>query len=293
MERTLGTTGSATRRNLLKGVGAATAAALVGGTVAASGSAETDDATALGDFESDLDGWRGAGETTLDRVAKSERPTAVTSGVHALSATTDRIDGRIENEARVRDADFVANPYLFATVTPGRIPESEADIGVRFRLHYAEDGLLEDEASVVESGEKTARPHAPNTLSWDLSDFGESVRANVTKLEIGWSPASGRSSDSQGGDADGAWTTVVDDVHLSDDGDRVRRVRLADHFDRLQFALGAYRSTAVHLRTDHLESGAFVFAGGSSVPYTVETLTDDGVRFVLDGVDYLFGGDLL
>lgn len=292
MVRTWGSSESATRRNLLKGVGAATAAALVGDTVATSGSAETDDATALGDFESDLDSWRGAGETTLDRVAKSERPTAVTSGVHALSATTDRTGGRIENEARVRDADFVANPFLFATVTPGRSQESDSAVAVRFRLHYAEDGLLEDEASVVESGEKTARPHVPNALSWDLSDVRESVRANATKLEIGWAPASGRPSDSQAGDDD-AWTTVVDDVHLSDDGDRIRRVRLADHFDRLQFALGAYRSTEAHLRTDHLESGAFVFAGESSVPYTVETLTDDGVRFVLDGVEYLFGGDLL
>ncbi|SFS02395.1 Tat (twin-arginine translocation) pathway signal sequence [Halomicrobium zhouii] len=294
MEGTWGSTGSATRRNVLKGIGATTAAALAGGAVPASGAAETsDDAVTLGDFESGLAGWRGVGETTLDRVAKSERPAAVTSGDHALAATTDRTAGRIENEERVRNADLVANPSLFATVTPGRIPGSDVAISVRFRLHYVDDGLFGDDTGVVESDAQTVRPHAPAVVSWDLRELAETTRADATKLEIDWSPATDSASDSLDSDAGEAWTVVVDDVHLTDDGDRIRRLRLGEHFERLQFALGAYRSTEVHLRTEHLESGEFVFASGSSVPYTVETLTDDGVEFVLDGVEYLFGGEWL
>ena len=284
---------SGTRRDVLRGIGAASVSALVGGALPATVSASTGDATVLGDFESGLGGWQANGEADLDRVEVAERPIAVTSGNYGLAVTTtDDLRVGIANETRVADADFVEHPYLFATVTPGRIPGTESAVSVRFRLHYGEDGLLGDELSVVESASTTVRPHVASIVTWDVSSLDEAVRANASRLEIVWSPEVDLSTEALLGDgSDEEWTVVVDDVHLGDDGDRYELVRMADQWERLQFANGAYRETRVRSETDLLESGEFVFADGTAIPYTVERLTGGATRYVVDGVAYQLGGE--
>lgn len=284
---------SATRRSVLEGVGAASVATLLGGTLPAPVSADAGDTTVLGDFESGLDGWRATGESELGRVAKRDRPAAVASGQYALEVPVggDSASG-IANETRVRDAEFVANPYLFATVTPGPIFGTDAAVPVRFRLHYETDGLLGDGTAVAESDTTEVRPNVPTVVTWDTSTIDPEDRANATRLEIDWSPEDGLLDlvDDDGTGADGH-SVIVDGVHLGADQGRSETVRMGGHWERLEFSLGAYRETNVEFRTDHLETGEFVFADGSTVPYAVETLTSDSVRFVLDGVAYLLGGE--
>lgn len=285
---------SETRRDVLKGIGAASVWTVVGGAFPATASGETNDPTLLGDFESGLDGWEGLGNEALGRVETPERPVAVTRGNYGLQVTTtDELRAGIANESRVADADFVENPYLFATVTPGQVFGTDSAAVVQFRLHYASNGLLGDDLSVVESTSATVRPHVASVLTWDLSGIDEAIRSNAVRLEIAWYPEADLSTDVLLGDDAGAeWTTVFDDVHLSDDRERYELVRMADHWERLKFANGTYQETRILSRDGGVETGEFVFGDGVAIPYSIERLSSGGTEYVIDGVTYLLGGEL-
>lgn len=285
---------SETRRGVLKGIGAASVSTLFGGALPVTVSAATGATTVLGDFESGLDGWQATGEEELDRVETAERPVAVTSGTHGLAVTTnsERRAG-IRNETHVRDADFVENPYLFATVTSGRVFGTDSAVTVQYRLHHTTDGHLDGETSTVESEATTIRPHVASVVAWDTSGIDETKRANATRLEIVWYPETDLSTEDLLSDESGnEWSVVFDDVHLGDDQDRFELVQMADHWERLEFANGAYQETTILSRTDLLESGEFVFADGTAIPYTVERLSGGETRYTIHGVTYQLGGDL-
>lgn len=277
-----------TRRSVLKGIGAASLATLASGPVPTATGAESGsgDRTVLGDFESGLDGWTAGSGVTLDRVPRSERPVAVSSGEYGLYATVSGTQApAIANERRVREADLADRPYVFATVTAGQVADTESDVTVRFRLYHS-DGVSESEPTTV-------RPHVPSVLTWDASSVDATALANATRLELVWY-ATDRPPAEYGGESDGfdyRGSVVFDDVHLDGDRGRAETVRIADHWDRLEFSLGAYRDTEVVVDADGLETGAFAFESGARVPYTVETLSDGGVQYVLDGVTYLLGGE--
>ncbi len=275
--------GGRTRRDVLGSVGAASVAGFLGGATStpAVGDASR---TTLGEFESGLDGWRGGTGTELSRVSRADRPAAVSSGRYGLLATVEGVaEPAIETEQGVSTADLADHPYLFATVTPGRASGTDAPVAFRFRLHH-EDG-------VVESDEMTVRPHVRRVLAWDASSVDATKLASATRLDIRWYSTARPPDGGNDGAVEYEGTVVFDDVSAGDDRERAEAVRLGGQIERLQFSHGAYRETEVSLRTDYLEVGEYVFESGTSVPYTVETLSDDGVRYVLDGVTYLLGGE--
>ncbi len=301
---------------MLRGIGATGIGALLGSALPATASADDGQVTALGDFESGLDGWKTNGGATLDRVGRESRPTAVRSGEHALQVTAngDAVP-MIANERRVADADFVEYPYLFAGVTPGRVVDSDSgsDVAFRFRLRYSraggagggdrsgDDGRGSGEsdnrgrgAPVVESEEITVPPHVASVLAWDASDVDEAKRANAKRLEIVWYPADRPpETNARGRDSGSAFegSVVFDDVHLSDDRERTEVVRMADQWESLKRSRGPYRRTNVIDRNEHGETGEFVFDDGSTVPYSYESLPGEGTRQVIGGTAYRFGGE--
>lgn len=97
----------------------------------------SDEVTMLGEFESGFDGWKTNGGNGLSRIAREQRPFAVTSGTHGLvvSVTGDPFP-MISNRKRTRQADWVDRPHLLADVTPGAVSDLNATLTFKFRLHH-------------------------------------------------------------------------------------------------------------------------------------------------------------
>ncbi|MGQ3413036.1 hypothetical protein ACT4ML_12330 [Natrinema sp. LN54] len=247
----------------------------------------------LGTFESTLDGWGTDGDLALSRVARGDRPIAVTEGEYALEVATD--GESVPTISRpVTDLDLSTHPYFVADVTPGRIDGTDAPVAFRFRLYRPSD-LLEDgltEEPVAESEPVTVPQATPGHVYWDASDIDLGVLDAVSRLEIGWYPADtgSNSSDSPDGTVAYRGGIALDNIRATDSVDPVGRARLAATMRDLQFDRGAYVRTEVLEEFEAGETGAFVFADGETEPYRFETLAADRFLLTVADAEIAFGG---
>ena len=242
----------------------------------------------LGTFESTLDEWQSDGDLSLSRVARRDRPVAVTEGEYALDVAVDG-DPTPTISRPITDLDLSVHPYFVADVTPGRIDETDAPVAFRFRLSRTTllDGSSTRE-TVAESDPVTVPQATPGRIYWDASDVDLDLLESVSRLEIGWVPAD-RDSESDGTFAYRGGV-VFDAIRATDSVDPVGSARLAATMRDLQFDHGAYVRTEVTEEFEAGEAGEFVFADGATEPYRFEIL--DAERFLLTVADaeIEFGG---
>ncbi|WP_242695566.1 hypothetical protein [Halomontanus rarus] len=288
------------RRGVLSAV-AGTGVAAAFGTIASKHAAadailtDSIDEILLGTFESALDGWVADGDLALSRVARRDRPVAVTEGEYALEVAVDG-DPTPGISRPITSLDLSTHPYFVADVVPGRIDGTDAPVAFRFRLSRPTT-LLDDSSweTVAESGPITVPQVTPGRIYWDASDVEIGLLETVSRLEIDWYPADRDpdpdSSDENGNEAFAYRGGVVfDAIRATDSVDPVGRARLAATMRDLQFDHGAYVRTEVTEEFEAGEAGAFVFADGATEPYRFETLAADRFRLEIAGTEIDFGG---
>lgn len=239
--------------------------------------------TLIGDFESDLDGWRAEGDLDLSRVEASGRPDAVTQGTWALAVTATGESTPAVSRS-VSDLDLTSTPHFVAAVAPGLVEGTDAPVTFRFRLR--ESDITGDGTVLAESDPVTVRQAMPGQVYWDASDVATSTLDLAARLELCWHPE---------GAVDGPYhgTVAVDAVRVASLVDPVGSARFAATLGDLEFEHGPYERTELDERSDSHEAGRFVFADGTGAPYEFEALDDDQFRVTLAGVEARFGGGWL
>jgi len=247
------------------------------------------DAVSLGSFESDLDGWEADDEIRLSRVARSDRPVAVTEGQYALEASAED-ESATAISRPVGTLDLAARPYFVADVAPGRVEGTDAPAAFRFRLYRRADSLDADLELVAESDPVTVRQAAPGRVFWDAGDVHADLLDAASRLEIAWRPADSTSGDSDDGSTSGG-TVILDAIRASARADPVGSAHLAATMRDLQFDHGPYERTEILTRSETAEEGELVFADGATEPYRSEVLDDDRFRLTLAGTEVKLGGE--
>lgn len=254
------------------------------------------DSTLLGDFETGLDGWRTNNGNELSRVTEDDVPMGVESGEHALAVKVRGAEPpTIENEERVRRADFANNPYLQLHVHAVDVG-TDADLLFRFRLHYGDDcgsggvGSSAPDTNVKESEDITVPQLYPRRMQWDMSDLPEDVLATANRLEVTWRPEDGESTADALPTAEGVdfrQLVVLDDVRLSadepiSDAERLQRKRMD-----LNREHGMIVERVPEVQNDTVERGTIEYADGYRTEYAFEELDDGGYRYTLDGETFV------
>ncbi|WP_224448619.1 hypothetical protein [Haloprofundus salilacus] len=281
------------RRTVLSafaGTGVATALGSITSTPAAATLTELTDVLSLGTFESTLDEWRTDGDLALSRVARGDRPIAVTEGEYALNVAVDG-DPTPSISRPVSGLELSSYPYFVADVAPGRVDDTDAPVAFRFRIYRPTDALDADsELEVVAESDPVTVPQAvPGRIYWDASDVKTDLLDAVSRLEIIWYP------DDTGLDSpDDAFAyrggVVFDAIRATASVDPVGSARLAATMRALQFDHGAYVRTEVTDKFDDGEAGAFVFADGATEPYEFEILAEDRFRLTIADTEIKLGG---
>lgn len=293
-----------TRRTVLTGVGSAGLVTALSGILPEPVTAQTNGKkTQLGSFESGLDGWRTNGGNDLSRISREERPFAIEGGYGLQVTVQGDSYPMIENTKRVKDADFKTHPYLFATITPSQINDTESTITVAFRLHYSknggsgsngqEAGDAQKSVLVEESDEIIVQPFVKRTITWDMSGIDKAKRANAKRLEIVWYPTDhppDHGPRGRGSGFDYQGDVLFDDIHLGDSGTELSAKRMAEDFRDLQFEHGQYQETEVTSRDSDSELGQFIFSSGVTVKYSFEIVADEQYELTIGETTYRFGG---
>lgn len=268
----------ATRRGVLSAVAGGGAASVL-----ASFGLDPADATdtLLGDFESDLDGWRAEGDLELSRVGRDARPDGVTRGRRALAVTAAGESAPTVSRA-ISAVDLASSPHFVAAVAPGPVEGTDAPVAFRFRLRES-DGLVGGGSVLAESPPVTVRQAMPGQVYWDASDVATSALDAAARLELRWHPVGAADRPYHG-------TVTVDAVRASSLVDPVGSARFAARLGELQFEHGPYERTELDERSDTTETGRFVFADGATEPYRFDALDDDRFRATLAGTEARFGG---
>lgn len=251
---------------------------------------DSSDVIPLGTFESTLDDWQTDGDVALSRVARRDRPVAVTEGERALNVTVDG-DPLPAISRPVTGLDLSAHPYFVADVAPSRVDGTDAPIAFRFRLYQLTDGLdigstLEP---VAESDPVTVRQATPGRIYWNASDVETGLLDAVGRLEISWYPAD-RDPHSTDGTFAYRGGVVFDSIRAAASIDPVGSARIAATMRDLQFDHGPYVRTEVTDEFDTGEAGTLVFADGATEPYRFETLAADTVRLTVADTEIELGG---
>ncbi|WP_321111845.1 hypothetical protein [Halorussus salinisoli] len=262
------------------------------------------DAVSLGTFESGLDDWQADGAIRLSRVARSDRPAAVTEGEYALASSVDG-DPAPAISRPVGGIDLATRPHFVADVAPGRVEGTDAPVAFRFRLYRPAD-LLDgdsDPEPVAASDPVTVRQAAPGRIYWDASDVDSGLLDAVSVLELEWYPADcapdsdsdcdldfDPDRDSSGDDFAFHGEVVFDDVRATASRDSVASARLAATFRELQFDHGPYVRTEVTAESETREEGRFVFAGDETEPYRFDILAEDRFSLAIADTEVKLGG---
>lgn len=284
----------------------------------------------LGDFRQSRDGWRSLGPDREKRI-KSEQSSVITTGEHGLQVPfTETRFGRIENKGRIREADFLANRYLFGRVVSS-VTRTNSPLVFFARLHYtpSQSGNGQDRGNgrgngqgqnpgrgngqgrgngtggrgkpVVESRPIVVPQNTTHSLYWDLSAIPDQIRRTVRRLEIVWFLADhppAESGPNRGhGNSDYRGTVLFDHIRLTDKNDEVTRQALEDKRQDLQHFHGPVVDSEVANQTDDMEIGNLVYSDGETIMYGVNYHNDettDGQRdatYVLGGERFVFMGD--
>jgi hypothetical protein len=243
------------------------------------------------DLAADPTAWRTAGDAAL----------ALEDGGLTIRGR-DELAPIIYTEEPIRDVNMRRHASLTATVRPSELLGTDAPVRFRFRL--------------VHDASRSNRPHGRSRrnregsggsspalssktfsvpqgqamrLHWDLRSVDDRVLDHASRLELVCERADRPASRGPyGRDADGVRGSVsVADVVLSDSPDALAAARLQNHWQRLATAHGAHTDTAVEVRNDDAESGAFVFEDGE-VAYDFGIEADGTHVFELEGVGYRF-----
>lgn len=292
------------RRNVLKSASASGAYLTLGSLATGKTAAKTNNGTEqLGEFSDGLDRWKTTGGNNLSRVSEDEMPAAVRVGTHALAVEVDGdLHPAIENKNRVKQADFVGNPFLQAHVL-GYAEKTDSDLVFTFRLHHTatptdgkgKGGGGGKDVLVVESDEQSVAQLHPQHLRWDLSDFDQAILETAKRLEIVWylkdhPPEDGHRGRSNG-DFDYQGLVTFDDIRLTDDVAEQQASASREKKLALYREHGMIVERTFEERTGSLEHGTLVFVDGTEVPYSFEVLADGRLEYTIDGETFLLGGD--
>lgn len=243
----------------------------------------------LGTFESTFDSWQTDGAIALSRVARHDRPVAVTEGQYALDVAVDGEPAPVISRP-ITDIDLSAHPYFVADVAPGRVAGTDAPVAFQFRL-YRPTVALDGESAlelVAESDPVTVPQAAPGRIYWNARTIETGLLDAVSRLEIGLYPAD-RDLDS----SDDAFAyrggIVFDAIRATPTVDPVGSARFAATMRELQFNHGAYVRTEVRDEFDAGETGMFVFTDGTTQPYQFEVLAADRFLLTVAGTEIELG----
>lgn len=160
-----------------------------------------DNAVKLGDFETGMDGWTTNGGNKQRRITDGQIPAGVVNGRHGLVVeVTGDLFPMIENQRRVKNANFQDNPYLRMHVLT-QAQETDSDLVFQFRLHHTSNGGKKrgsggskkrskghstsgsKDVNVEESALTTVPQFTPREIQWDMSDLSSDVLSteNVSK----------------------------------------------------------------------------------------------------------------
>lgn len=281
---------------LAGGLGMVPSGTAASGTPNGSASRRSTDGVVLGDFESDLDGWTTTGGIDLTRVNEAAFPAGVTNGDYGLVV---EVNGdaypMIENSRRVRNADFVNNPYLRMDVFTV-VEETDSELVFTFRLHHTAGGgrggsgggsSQSKDVQVEESGEKTVTQLRPQTVQWDLTEVSDAALRTAKRLEIVWYLADHEPADGHRGKSNGEFEyrgmVVFDDIRLAaspqiSESDLITRKKVELHRDH-----GMVVDRVIEQWSADSGRGTLVFADGYEAAYRFEQFDDGGSRYTLDG----------
>lgn len=244
--------------------------------------------TALGTFETGMDGWQGSTGVSLSRVGRDEWAPAVTEGEQALHAT---IEGSPVPSIRRRvDAiDLDVAPYLLADATPGAVEGTRAPVVFQFRLTRGTGG---DGVETLGSSDPVlVRQAVPGRIFWDASDVDPNERDAATHLEVRWYPADTASGSGDDGTRFAYQGEVVfDDIRATDSVEAIGLARFVSTIRDLEAEHGSYDRTEVDDRGPTVESGRFVFADGATEPFRFVVVDDDRYRLTLADTTARLGG---
>lgn len=237
------------------------------------------EATQLGSFESGLEGWTATGSNSLSRVDGSQQPAAVTEGDYALDVTVNSdSEPSIENQQLVQNADFENNPCLLADVLPSSVENSDSAVTFRFRYHHSDPGGVE------ESPEHTVNQQYGGRVCWDMSSLSATKLSNPDQLEIVWYPEN--HPPSSGFDYNGV--VYVDNIHLSNNHDRVALTRCVRKRRELERVHGLRVDTVVQSESDTVQDGVFEYEDGTQIDYRAKLLSDGTRKLEIDGETFHF-----
>lgn len=248
--------------------------------------------TALGTFETGMDGWRGSTGVSLSRVGRDEWAPAVTEGERALRVAVEGATGP-SIRRRVDAIDLDDAPSLLADATPGAVEGTRAPVVFQFRLTRRTSSDLDGDGveTLGRSDPVELRQAVPGRIFWDASDIDSNARAAATHLEVHWYPADA-ASDS--GDDEPRFgyrgEVVLDDIRASESVETVGLARFLSALRNLEAEHGSYERTEVGDRGGTVETGRFVFVDGATEEYRFVVVSDDRYRLSLADTTARLGG---
>lgn len=271
-----------------------------------------DNAVKLGDFETGMDGWTTNGGNKQRRITDDQIPAGVVNGRHGLVVeVTGDLFPMIENQRRVKNANFQDNPYLRMHVLT-QAQETDSDLVFQFRLHHTSNGGKKrgsggskkrskghstsgsKDVNVEESALTTVPQFTPREIQWDMSDLSSDVLSTAKRLEIVWhledhEPQRGHRGRSNG-DFDYRGIVAFDDIRLSESTQVGETKKYRDRKKDLHREHGMIVDRTIEEQSEGLEQGTYVFSDGTEIPYEFRLLDDGRYRQTLDGDVYELGG---
>jgi F0F1-type ATP synthase membrane subunit c/vacuolar-type H+-ATPase subunit K len=307
---------STKRRAILKlaalggGLGMVSPGVVAGQSGGSSAEPSSGDPSVLGDFETGLDGWKTNGGNRLSRVTSDEVPAGVRRGEHALAVEVNGdLFPMIENEKRVKDADFTNDPYLGMHVL-AVAEETDSDLVFRFRLHYTPAGGDDSagkkkgkrggsrgskDVNVEESDPIVVPQLRSRMVQWDMTDLSTDALANANRLEIVWyladhEPAGGHRGKAKGG-FDYRGLVAFDDIRTAasepvSEALKSHQKRMDLHRDH-----GMIVERVFQEQTETLERGQLTYADGFTTTYAFEILSEDRFEYTIDGETFVIGNE--
>lgn len=312
--------GSESRRSVLQYAAIAGGGLFFSGTAAANGSSgtgnadpSTGDVVQLGDFESDLDGWKTDGGNKLTRVTDEQFPAGIASGEHALGVDVrGDLFPAIRKKKDLKGIDFSNHPYLRTHVV-ALAEDTDSDLLFQFRLHHRptkgtkkdsstknekkDDGPSRGKSKNLVKSEFERVPQiTPREIQWDLSDLSDEILQSVERVEIGWQLADHRPEGGPRGRTKGEFDyqgmVLFDDVRLLESNPETPETQQVNKKRALHREHGMIVDRKFETRTADLERGTLVFSDGTEVPYEFEILDSGGYRYTIDGETFeSSGGD--
>ncbi|QCJ46398.1 hypothetical protein [Haloprofundus sp. MHR1] len=238
-----------------------------------------DETTALGRFESEMDGWETSNGNSISRVNGDIAGVARDSHTLEVSVNGDS-EPSIQNELRLQQVNCSNHPHVLAHVLPMSVEGSDSPVSFRFRYHHGDTGGVE------ESPEMIVDQGCSMQIAWDMSSVSDTALATPERIEIVWYPTDHPPADGFAYNG----TVYIDNVYMTAVKNDVTYARNVCKHQDLERAHGMRVDEIIDTQSSTVQTGRYKYSNAAEVTYRIEKLGNGDIEETVDGDTFLWKG---